>query len=56
MSEEKKATLWMKLNADSGYRSNETHKVSAEQWEEIQFICADGPERQKMRAALQPLT
>lgn len=52
MSEEKNATLTMKLKAKSGYSSDETHKVSPEQWAEIQFICADGPEREKMRAAV----
>lgn len=52
MNEEKNATLTMKLRAASGYSSNEQHKVSAEQWAEIQYICANGPERQKMRAAI----
>jgi hypothetical protein len=52
MSEEKKAKLTMKLRTESGYCSNEQHTVSAEQWAEIQFICADGPERQKMRDAI----
>jgi len=56
MAEEKKATLTMKLRAESGYSSNEQHKVSAEQWAEIQHIVADGQERQKMRAAIASAT
>jgi hypothetical protein len=52
VAEEKNATLTMKLKAKSGYSSGETHRVSPEQWTEIQYICADGAERKKMRDAV----
>lgn len=31
----REATLSMTLNADSGYASSETHRISADQWERI---------------------
>lgn len=35
----KAATITLKLRADSGYMSDEQHRISAEQWGRIVAIC-----------------
>ncbi|WP_303107698.1 hypothetical protein [Kingella sp. (in: b-proteobacteria)] len=37
-SHSKDADLYLKLTADSGYKSEETHRISPDQWARIQEI------------------
>jgi len=37
-SKEKNATIQLKLKAKSGYSSDETHNISADQWARISTI------------------
>ncbi|RYG90140.1 MAG: hypothetical protein EON59_00740 [Alphaproteobacteria bacterium] len=49
-ADEKNAALTLTLKADSGYRSTETHRISANQWTEILLVCADAERRAVMTA------
>ena len=40
---DRNATLSMKLKADSGYESTETHRVSPDQWSRICAIANETP-------------
>lgn len=42
LPENKDATLVLKLKSDSGYRSEESHRVSPMQWMQIQQILKGG--------------
>lgn len=50
-ADNKDAKLTLKLRAKSGYSSDETHIISANQWAEILLIIADAEGRRKMSAA-----
>ncbi len=46
----KDAKLTLKLEADSGYSAEETHRISAYEWGDILAICAGTERGQKLAA------
>lgn len=52
---EKNATVTMALKAKSGYRSTETHKVSAMQWAAMIGVAVGTIDAKEAMALLRPL-